>query len=62
VKVWDVIVIRKRSWTFSVEAETEEDAKFIAEDLARKERPSDDWAYDTTATECYGQKPSKLNT
>ena len=45
-------VIRKEQWIFDdIEAETEEDAKRLADDLALLEPPHDGWAYDTTAKE-----------
>ncbi len=51
MKTYNVKVIRKQSWDFTVEAEDAEAAKQAADDMANNEPAHDDWAYDTEAHE-----------
>lgn len=42
-----VEVVRKLSWRFAVEADSEERARAIAENMALKESDTDDWIFTT---------------
>lgn len=52
MRLYNVTVIRKQVWEYkNVEAKSEEEAKYCAEQMALMETPCDDYLYDTLAQE-----------
>lgn len=51
MKKFEVTVIRKQKWIFDIEAESAEEAKEKADEMAGEDAPYDDWAYSTEARE-----------